>query len=46
MGEELTKLMNQRAADSKDAAKYVHHVKELYKLMELSDEEFIKEMKW
>jgi len=46
MGEELTKIMNERASKSKDPQRYVEIAKQLYRLMELSDEDFINDMKW
>ena len=44
MGEKLSKILYKRASNSKDPKSYVETAEQLYKLMGLSDEEFIKEM--
>lgn len=46
MGKDLIKLLYERASKSKDPKAYIKKVEELYKLMDLTDDEFIKEMGW
>lgn len=46
MGKELIQLMYNRAGASKNPEEYIEIVQKLYRLMDLPDDKFIKEMEW